>query len=142
MLQKNLGFLATGKIGGQCSVRAPLQFSHESIFRNFHPPRRFAPPLQVSPTKHKCVSWGPMGGELTHRSSYRHSFNKYAQKKTRGFPAIFINQNNFYLTSACLNNSSALTVFSLVLTCFNISSKALRSNNIPRNIAKALGFLL
>ncbi len=35
------------------------------------PPRRFAPPLQVSPTKHKCVSWGPMGGELTHRSSSR-----------------------------------------------------------------------
>jgi len=33
-LQKNLGFLATGKIGGQCSVRAPLQFLHESIFRH------------------------------------------------------------------------------------------------------------
>ncbi len=123
LLQKNLGFLATGKIGGRPSVRAPLQFLHESIFchspsftataekkgwivskanktgqfsiitttpdaRAFHnylpplargtpsfikkeniqvrPPRRFAPPLQVSPTKHKCVSWGPMGGELTH----------------------------------------------------------------------------
>jgi hypothetical protein len=32
--QKNLGFLATGKIWGQCSVRVPLQFLHESIFRH------------------------------------------------------------------------------------------------------------
>jgi len=34
VLQKNLGFLATGKIGVYPSVRAPLQFLHESIFRN------------------------------------------------------------------------------------------------------------
>jgi hypothetical protein len=34
VLQKNLGFLATGKIGGYSSVRAPLQFLHESIFRH------------------------------------------------------------------------------------------------------------
>jgi len=33
-LQKNLGFLATGKIGGYPSMCAPLQFSHESIFRH------------------------------------------------------------------------------------------------------------
>ena len=34
VLQKNLGFLATGKIGGYPSVCAPLQFLHESIFRH------------------------------------------------------------------------------------------------------------
>ena len=80
VLQKNLGFLATGKIRLQCSVCAPLQFSHESIFAVLIlPTTPWSPPPIITHKTHPRFA-GPDGGEL---------FRSYSAPLGRGIRRVF-----------------------------------------------------
>jgi len=89
VLQKNLGFLATGKIGGDPSVRVPLQFLHESIFR--HSPSFTA----TAEKKGWIVSKANKTGQfsiITPTPDVR-TFHNYLPPLARGTPSFIKKEN-------------------------------------------------